>query len=562
MTAPVEPLPYGAWPSPLRAKDVAAASVGLNYAGDREGRLFWIEARPSEGGRSVLVSADPGGQATETCAGTANVRTRVHEYGGRPYAVLPGGVVAYAEFGDQRLRLFENGNASEALTPDGYRYADGATGPDGRTIYWVREDHTAAGEPVNAVVAWQRGAASAGHVLFDASDFVAYPRPSRDGRLAFIAWDHPHMPWDGAALHVGTVGPGGLTGRRVIAGGPDAPDESVLEPVWDTDGALYFLSDRSGYWNLYRWRGDAVEAVFRVDADLGGPLWTLGTSTYALTDDGRALVRLCRNAVDSLVLVDLADGTARELDLPFRSFSGVGVLDARTGYAIAASDDAPPALITIDLERGTWRTVRSAGAPVLPQEFVSRLQPIEFPTQPGPDGAARTAHGFFYPPHNPACAGPAGSKPPLIVMLHGGPTAHASPALSLAVQFWTTRGFAVVHVNYGGSSGFGRAYRDRLRGQLGVVDLQDAVAAVDWLAATGRVDGGRVAIRGGSAGGYTVLAGLAFTRRFAAGINYFGIGDLESLAVCAPETARAAVVHVDHGEAARRPVLHGEVQCR
>jgi dipeptidyl aminopeptidase/acylaminoacyl peptidase len=529
VSGPVQVRPYGAWPSPLRAKDVAAASIGLGYAVAAEGRLYWIEARPAERGRCALVCARMDGGTDEVCPAESNVRTRVHEYGGRPYVALQGGVV-FAEFGDQRLRTCQDGRLSDPLTPPGYRYADGAVAADGETVFWVREDHSRGGEPANAVVAWQRGESSAGRVLFDAADFVAYPRPSGDGRLAFIAWDHPNMPWDATALHVGTPGSDGIAGLQVVAGGPDSPSESVLEPVWDTDGTLYFLSDRSGFWNLYRWRGGRVEPVMVVDADLGGPLWVLGASTYALTGDGRALVRLCRDAVDSLALVDLDSGAIRTLPLPFASFGSVGVLDARTGYAIAAPDDAPPALITIDLDTGAWQTVRSAGAPVLAASYVSRPQPIEFPTRSGDDGAPRTAHAFFYRPHNPDGAGPTGSRPPLIVMLHGGPTSHASPALNLAVQFWTTRGFAVVHVNYGGSSGFGRAYRDRLRGQWGVVDLEDAVAAVDWLASTGRVDGDRVAIRGGSAGGYTVLAGLAFTRRFAAGINYFGIGDLEMLA--------------------------------
>jgi dipeptidyl aminopeptidase/acylaminoacyl peptidase len=441
----------------------------------------------------------------------------VHEYGGRPYTVA-GGAVVYAEFGDQRLRVGAQGAPSSPLTPDGFRYADGAPSHDGRTTYWVREDHTQPGEPVNAVVALDVGENGPGRVLFDSADFVAFPRPSNDGRLAFMAWNHPHMPWDGTALYVGRPGADGLTELRIVAGGPAAPDEAVLEPVWDRDGTLYFLSDRSGYWNLYRWRGESVEQVTRLDADLGGPLWVLGLTTYALTGDGRALVCICRNAVESLAVVDLQSGEVRPLALPFGTFGSIGVLDAQTGFAVAAPEDALPALIAIDLGTGAFRTLRSAG------------EAVEFPTAPGADGAPRTAHAFLFSPRNPRFTGPAGTRPPLIVMLHGGPTDHVSPALYLSVQFWTTRGFAVVHVNYGGSSGFGRAYRDRLRGQWGVVDLQDAVAAVDHLEATGRVDGKRVAIRGGSAGGYTVLAGLAFTRRFAAGINYFGISDLETLA--------------------------------
>jgi dipeptidyl aminopeptidase/acylaminoacyl peptidase len=475
------------------------------------------------------MSAAPGAVPAELTPPPANVRTRVHEYGGRPYTVA-GSAVVYAEFGDQRLRVGVQGAPSSPLTPDGFRYADGAPSPAGRTIYWVREDHTRAGEPVNAVVALDVGEDGPGRVLFDTADFVACPRPSDDGRLAFMAWNHPHMPWDGTALYVGRLGADGLTDLRIVAGGPSAPDEAVLEPVWDRDGTLYFLSDRSGYWNLYRWRGESVEQLTSIDADLGGPLWVLGLTTYALTGDGRALVCICRDAVESLAVVNLQSGEVRPLALPFGTFGSIGVLDARTGFAVAAPEDALPALIAIDLGTGAFRTLRSAGEPVLPADFVSRAEAVEFPTTPDADGTPRTAHAFFFPPRNPRFTGPAGTRPPLIVMLHGGPTDHVSPALYLSVQFWTTRGFAVVHVNYGGSSGFGRAYRDRLRGQWGVVDLQDAVAAVDHLEATGRVDGKRVAIRGGSAGGYTVLAGLAFTRRFAAGINYFGISDLETLA--------------------------------
>ncbi len=342
------------------------------------------------------------------------------------------------------------------------------------------------------------------------------------------------MPWDATTLYAGHLaadGPGdGLVDLRVVAGGSAAPAESVLEPVWDDDGTLYFLSDRSGFWNLHRWRGDACEAVTTIAADLGGPLWNVGAATYALTGDGRAVARVCRNAIDSLVLIDLRTGALTELALPFVAFGSVGILDAGTGVAIAASETEPPALIAFDLRNGTHRTLRASSAAPLPPEFVAHAEAIEFPVPPGRDGAPRTAHAFFHPPRNPGHVLPVGTQPPLIVVLHGGPTAHASPALSLSIQFWTTRGFAVVNVNYGGSSGFGRAYRDRLLGEWGVVDLADTVAAVDFLVAHRRVDGSRVAIRGGSAGGYTVLAGLAFTRRFAVGIDYFGIADLELLA--------------------------------
>lgn len=521
--------PFGSWPSPLTARDVAAASLSLAYATAHRGQLYWIESRPQERGRSVLVTEAAGGVIEDVTNAESNVRSRVHEYGGRAYGMTDGRVVA-CEFPDQRLYVQCAERAPRALTPAGYRYADFAVGSDGRTLFAVREDHSASGEPVNAVVAIDVEVESAGQVLFDRSDFVAYPRPSADGRIAFVAWNHPNMPWDATTLHVATLGADGLEDLRVVAGAPGAMAESVIEPVWDADGTLYFLSDRSGYWNLYRWKDGPTEAVTAIDADFGGPLWNLGVSTYALTGDGRALARICRNAVDQLALVDLASGRMTELSLPFVAFGSVGVLDAEHGFAIAASETALHALITFSLRDGKHRVVRSGGPTPLAPDFVSRAEPIRFPTRPGADGVAREAHAFFHPPCNPLCSGPQDAKPPLLVLVHGGPTTHAAPALSPAHQFWTTRGFAVVNVNYGGSSGFGRDYRNRLLGEWGVVDLADAVAAVDHLVAQGRVDGERVAIRGGSAGGFTVLAGLAFTRRFAAGINYYGVADLESLA--------------------------------
>jgi dipeptidyl aminopeptidase/acylaminoacyl peptidase len=366
-------------------------------------------------------------------------------------------------------------------------------------------------------------------VLFAGSDFVAYPRPSADGRrLAFISWNHPQMPWDGTSLHVGMLTDAGLHDVQTVAG---STTESVLQPQWDRDGTLYFSSDRSGWFNLYRLRGSGVEPVTSLEADIGGPLWQVGASSYALLGDGRALVRITRHARDALAIVDLAGGGITPLALPYALFGSVGAIDASTAFVVGAAEDDLPELITVDLAGGRHRSVRrTAESPPLPRAFVARAEAIEFPTAPGADGVPRTAHAFFYPPHNPRFAAPAGEKPPLMVVLHGGPTAHSAPALSLHRQFWTTRGFAVVDVNYGGSTSFGRAYRERLRGQWGVVDLADAVAAVRFLVEAGRVDGKRVVIRGGSAGGYTVLAALAFTSHFAAGINYFGIADLEMLA--------------------------------
>jgi dipeptidyl aminopeptidase/acylaminoacyl peptidase len=458
----------------------------------------------------------------------ADVRSSVHEYGGSAFAVL-GERRVYSACADQRLRVHATDGTTSTLTPVGCRYADLSPAPDGHSLVAVREDHRGSGEATNAVVRLNvEQPADEGQVLFEQSDFVAWPRVSDDGqRLAWVAWDHPAMPWDNTQLWVGDLTAAGLSNPRVIAGGPG---ESVLEPQWAADGSLYFLSDRSGWWNLYRLRDGNVQTVLAIDAELGGPTWQLGSRSYALTIDGRALLRVNRGTVDSLLLLDLNTGAQRWLDLPFVAFASLGLLDDDTAFAIAASVDQLPMLVGINLRSGAHSVIRQAGAAVIAPAWVSRPQAIEFPTQAGPGGAGRSAHAWFYPPTSPAQQPLADEKPPLLVMLHGGPTSHAGPAFKSAVQFWTTRGFAVVDVNYGGSTGFGRAYRERLRGQWGVVDLQDAVAAVDYLAGQGWVDGERVAIRGGSAGGFTVLSALAFTDRFAAGINYYGVADLETLA--------------------------------
>ena len=506
----------------------ASGGVTLGFAGTAGASLLWVEGRPAEKGRSVLVSCVPGGTPADILDASANVRTRVHEYGGTPWAAVADRLV-FSMFADQRLHVRDANGRVEAITPAGCRYADGQASLGGRNMVIVREDHRAGGEPENSVVMLDLGQpGDAGRVLYGGSDFVAWPRMNADGtRLALVAWDHPAMPWDETRLLVIDLQDGQPGPALQVAGGPG---ESVLEPQWDSDGSLYFLSDRSGWWNLHRWCDGRVQAVAPMDAEIGGPLWQLGMRSYALSGDGRALLRVVRGTVESLAMLDLRSGALTALALPFAAYASIGLLNAETAFALAAPLDDLPMLITIDLRSGAHTVVRRSGAAPIPSEAVSRPQALEFPTRPGAGGLARSAHAWFYPPRLPGFRPVDGEAPPLIVMLHGGPTSHATPAFKVGVQFWTTRGYAVVDVNYGGSSGYGRAYRERLRGQWGVIDLQDAVAAVDHLAAAGLVDGARVAIRGGSAGGYTVLSALAFSTRFAAGINYYGVADLETLA--------------------------------
>ena len=558
---PAHGLPCGTWPSPLSPERCAAGAASLGFAGTHHNTVYWAEGRPSEKGRSVLMAWQPGGMPREVLAPNADVRSRVHEYGGTPWCAA-GERLVWSEARDQRLRVREADGTARVLTPEGCRYADaralpgpgagqvsGAGSASSRFIVAVREDHRPVGsaaagaagtvhEPRNEVVLLDLEATEdEGRVLASGSDFVAWPRPSPDGRwLAFVTWNHPSMPWDETQLVVGRLENGQLVEPRVVAGGPG---ESVLEPQWDEDGTLYLLSDRTGWWNLYRCTGfegphSRQEAVTHLEAEVGGPLWQLGMQSYVLLGSGQALLRVSCDARDTLVKLDLRTGEQATLELPFVSFGSLGRLDAHTAVAIAAGTHELPALITIDLRPDApaprLAVVRSAGPAPLAREAVSVAQSLSFPTAPGLRGEARSAHAWFYPPHLPGCRPRPGERPPLVVLLHGGPTSVAAGAFKVNVQFWTTRGFAVVDVNYGGSTSFGRPYRERLRGQWGVVDLQDAVAAVDHLVASGLVDGERIAIRGGSAGGCTVLSALAFTRRFAAGINYFGVADLETLA--------------------------------
>jgi dipeptidyl aminopeptidase/acylaminoacyl peptidase len=540
----VQTAPFGAWESPAGAELLAAASISMTDLQVFDGRAYWRETRPREGGRNVIVTRETDGPGLELTDARYNVRSRVHEYGGASF-LLVGDVLIFSNFADQRIYAQHPGKEPVPLTPPGYQYADCRRHPVAAELICVREDHTpgtrqANGEERNEIVAialpssWSAGedpGGSPGRVLVTGSDFVAYPRISPDGRqLAWLSWDHPEMPWDTARLYVAdldALSNTGLGAATLLGGGPD---EAALEPQWDADGSLYFINDPDGWWNLYRWRDHRVQAIAPMTREFGGPLWLHGASTYALTGDGRAVVRTSLAAVDELGVLDLATGELQVLDLPYVSFSWVRLLDANTAVAIAHPGHDEGAVIRIDLATGRHDVLHRPVAAGIPADFVPTAEAIEFPTAPGPDGESRTAHAFFYPPTHPGFRGPEGEKPPLLVLIHGGPTSVARPVYSVSRMYWTSRGFAVVDVNYGGSTTFGREYRQRLNGQWGVVDVQDAVAAVDYLAATGRVDPHRVAIRGGSAGGFTALSALAFTDRFKAGANYFGISDIQSLA--------------------------------
>jgi dipeptidyl aminopeptidase/acylaminoacyl peptidase len=517
--------PYGTWSSPIDA--TAVASGGLRFGGivsDGED-LYWVEGRPSEGGRNVVVKCDAGGRIADVTPPGTNVRTRVHEYGGGAFAVH-GGIVYYSEFTDQRLYRLRPGALPEPLTPTGrWFYGDYVVDPPREQLVCVREDHTSSdGEVVNTLVSIPlAGGAGAGRILARGYDFYSTPRLSADGAsLAWLSWRHPNMPWDGTELWTAGVGEDGtLVNPTKVAGGPS---ESVFQPGWSPDGELYYVSDRSGWWNLYRARAGTVEPVHSMEAEFGRPQWGLGMSTWAFVGPTLIVAAYTRGGRWRLSTIDTRTGTFREVTTDIEPQEWIAAT-ASSAVFVGASPTRPAAVVRLDLRTGRSETIRAASAAHLDPGYLSTAEPIEFPT-----GGGLTAHAFYYPPWNRDYAAPAWEKPPLIVISHGGPTGATTPALDLRVQYWTSRGFAVVDVNYGGSTGYGRAYRERLNGQWGVVDVADCVNAARHLVARGLADGSRLIIRGGSAGGYTTLAALTFHPGvFAAGASYYGISDLEAL---------------------------------
>jgi dipeptidyl aminopeptidase/acylaminoacyl peptidase len=528
-----ETAPYGSWSSPVDAATVARAGRRLGGpALAADGAVWWGEGRPTEGGRVVLMRRPEGGEPEEATPAGVNVRTRVHEYGGGSWHLAAPDLVLFVDFVDQRLHRLRLGEAPVAITPEpdspaALRYADMRVTPDGQTVVCVREVH-GEGEPENEIVALPIDGSAEPAVLASGHDFYSFPRVSPDGTtLAFTCWDHPNMPWDGTELWVGPLG--APTEAYRVAGGAA---ESVFQPEWHADGRLHFASDRDGWWNLYRAEGPPARGQTELTqltselADLGHPQWLFGGSTYAFLDGGAIACVRSERGEERLGLLEPGADAVRDLGLLFTSF-GFPSLSARgekVAFA-AAGPSTEAAIVVYDAAGGELEIVREASETAVDPAYVSAPRAIEFPT-----GGGEVAHGFFYPPANPDFVAPEGELPPLIVQSHGGPTSHATPALDREFVYWTSRGFGVVDVNYRGSSGYGRRYREGLNGTWGIVDTEDCVRAATFLAGTGEADGGRLAIRGGSAGGYATLCALVFHDEFAAGASYYGVADTETLA--------------------------------
>jgi dipeptidyl aminopeptidase/acylaminoacyl peptidase len=521
--------PYGAWSSPITADMVARGGTRLTAPWIENGSVWWLDGRPADEGRVVLMRLDPGGEAGDVTPPGFNVRTAVHEYGGGSYAVHDGAVFC-SSYDDQRLYRIDRGGEPVPITPDvpgkAHRYADGRVTADGRLWIGVRERHEGASsrDVVNELVAVPTDGSAEPAIVASGRDFYSSPRISPDGtRLAFLAWDLPWMPWDGCELHVADLEPGGALANVRHVAGRDG-EESIWQPEWSPDGDLVFGSDRSGWWNLERIRDGERAVLHAAEAEFGYPAWVFGARSFAFAGDGRIVCAFDREGRTSFATLDPESGELRALDVPHDAWWSTAfvVADGSTVVYVAGSATIPTEVVRLDLDTGRWEPLRSSAQVPVDTAYFSRPEAIEFPTEDG-----LTAFGLYYAPSNPDCRGPDGERPPLIVKSHGGPTGNATSIFDLELQFWTSRGFAVVDVDYGGSTGYGRAYRERLNGQWGVVDLADCVNAARYLVGRGDADGDRLLITGGSAGGYTTICALTFTDEFAAGASYFGIADLE-----------------------------------
>jgi len=521
-------VPYGSWQSPISSDLVVAESVRL---GDivLDGRdTYWVEMRPSEGGRNVIVRCASDGQITDITPQGFNARTRVHEYGGRSFTANQADIY-FSNFSDQRIYLQKPNSTPIAVTTGkGLCFADIILDRLHQSLIGVCENHgVGQAEPVNTLLridlmAKGESGGSELKTLVWGSDFYASPCLSPDGsQLAWLSWNHPDMPWDGTELWIGKFGQAGmLLEKQKVAGGRD---ESIFQPQWSPDGTLFFVSDRTGWWNLYRRRENEIHPVIRMDAEFGMPQWLFGMSTYAFESAQRLVCAYNRKGRWQLAQIDLVTGKLNVIATPYTDIS---YLRASLGRAVFVGGSAtePASVVNLDIAVNKLEVLRRSSRTELDTGYISIPSAIEFPTARG-----QTAHAFYYSPQNKNFKAPTGDRSPLIVISHGGPTAAATDSLKPAIQYWTSRGIAVLDVNYGGSSGYGRSYRKRLDGKWGVVDTRDCVNGAKYSVEAFGIDPNRLIIRGSSAGGYTTLCALVFHEIFKAGASYYGVSDLEAL---------------------------------
>ncbi len=525
--------PYGSWMSPITADLIVASTIGLVAAALEGDDLYWQEMRPQEGGRNVILRQTRQGEVMEVTPQPMNVRNRVHEYGGSSFTVCQG-TVYFSNFADQRLYGLKPGATPQPLTPEAaLRYADGQVDRHRQRWIGVREDHRQTGDPQNTIVAVSltAGDPQEGNILVEGQDFYAAPRLSPDGQtLAWLSWNHPQMPWDGTELWVAPVLEDGRLGEaQHVAGGPQ---ESIFQPEWSPDGVLHFVSDRSNWWNLYRWVDGSPEALYPKAAEFGLPQWVFGLTTYGFCGPQEILCTWTDQGKSYLGHLHTETKILTPLPLPYQDFTGLKVTDDRAVF-IGSGPDRLSELVALTwdhtLSQGilnpTCQVLKKSSELHLDPAYLSMPESIQFPTD-----QQDFAYGIYYPPGNAHYQAPAGERPPLLVKSHGGPTSSTRSTLNLGIHYWTSRGFAVLDVNYRGSTGYGRAYREKLKGQWGIADVADCAFGAKFLVERGQVDGDRLAIDGGSAGGYTTLCALTFTDVFKAGASRYGVSDLKALA--------------------------------
>jgi len=518
---------FGSWNSPVTADAVVGDAVSLAEPRVDGDAVYWVEGRPREKGRSVVVRA-LGGDIGDVTPAPFDARSQVHSYGGGAYAVRDG-TLYFANFADNQLyRQAPGGPPAKLTSSPACLFADICIDAGRNRLIAVREERPN-GDVVNAINTLVAVDLATGTetTLDSGWDFYASPALSPDGaKLAWLSWRHPHMPWTSTHLHLADLdASGALSNRATVAGGDKV---SILQPQWSPDGRLFFLSDATDFWNLYGWNRSEAQLVLPRDAEFGAPQWQFGASTYAFVSAQTMIYSFTRNGMWFLGRLDLPTLAASDYPAEFASISGVRAA-GKTVVMRCSTPSSAAAIATLDIGSGKLTPIKHSIPPASYQQsqpYFSLPQSIRFPTDGG-----ETAYGFFYPPHNPDWEAAVSEKPPLIVKSHGGPTSATTAGLDLSLQFWTSRGFAVLDVNYRGSSGFGRKYREKLHGQWGVADVADCIAGAKFLAGRGDADGAKLIVTGGSAGGYTTLCALTFHREFAAGASYYGVSDLVALAV-------------------------------
>ena len=527
---------YGSWPSTMTTDGLASRGHRFGHLTVDNGTVYWLESLPNEAGRVVINCVDNSNPSKSITPDGFSVRTRVHEYGGADFSVR-GETIIFCNDSDQRLYLQRGTDTPIPITPapdfkHGLRYADIEFANNGEWLICIRERHAEDGDPLNVVNEIVRisltninvMAINEPEVLVNGADFYSYPRISPDGKtLAWTCWNHPNMPWDQTALWNADIDSSGYINNENCL--LNNENESIYQPAWSPDGVLYFVSDRSGWWNIYSFGDDDVlNAITPLNAEFGFPQWQFGTSSYAFIDSQTIFAVYCQDGREHLCLIELDKGHMTPLELPYCSYQSGLYYAAGLLFFIAANKHKGPAVISWNLSNQLATTISQAKRMIMTEDNISVAEAIRFPTED-----SKHAHGFFYPPLNSEYQGSIDEQPPLIVMSHGGPTAKTSAEFNANIQFWTNRGFAVVDVNYGGSTGFGRKYRDRLKANWGIVDVADCVNAAKYLVARGSVDGQRLAIRGGSAGGYTTYCALTNYSLFSAGVSRYGVADLSCL---------------------------------